>query len=67
MKNKAKFKFNNGNLSLNCSKCNKIIKDGKDFTELEMIACRNISMYYLPPQYCDECKRKEDERNSRKN
>ena len=54
MKNKAKFKFNNGNLAIICSRCAKIIKVGYEFTELEMMACRGI--YYLPPQYCNECK-----------
>lgn len=39
MKNKAKFKFNNGNLAIICSRCAKIIKVGYEFTELEMMAC----------------------------
>lgn len=65
MKNKAKFKYNSGNLSLNCSRCNKIIKEGYQFTELEMMACQNAGSYYLPPQYCEHCKSIEDERNTR--
>lgn len=56
MKNKAIFKFNNGNLALLCSKCSKIIKEGKDFTEDERLACGGVK--YMEPQYCDECKPK---------
>lgn len=39
MKQKAIFKWNSGNLALICSKCSKIIKEGKDFTEEEVKAC----------------------------
>lgn len=63
MKNKCVFKWNSGNLALLCSKCRKIIKEGKDFTEEEMIACRNTRDYYLPPQYCEQCKLKMNEKN----
>ena len=67
MKNKCHFKWNNGNLAICCSKCGRIIKEGYQFTELEMMACQNAGSYYLPPQYCEQCKSIEDERNTRKN
>ena len=54
MKNKAIFKFNNGNLALLCSKCSVIIKTGIDFTQEEHLACQGKR--YLEPQYCDKCK-----------
>ena len=54
MKNKAIFKFNNGELALLCSKCNGIIKTGKDFTEEEHLACKDEK--YLKWQLCDRCK-----------
>jgi hypothetical protein len=65
MKKKCRFVWNNGNLAILCSKCNKIIKEGKDFTGGEMTACKNAGSYYLPPQYCEQCKSIEDERNTR--
>lgn len=61
MKNKAKFKFNNGNLALLCSKCSKIIKEGFQFTEEEKKACQGKK--YMPPQYCEKC---EEEKNDEK-
>lgn len=54
MKDKAIFKFNNGNLALLCSKCKVIIKVGKDFSEIENEAF--MKGVYLKPQYCDKCK-----------
>ena len=56
MKNKAIFKFNSGHLALLCSKCSKIIKEGKDFTIEEMRACQG--KLYLEPKYCEQCKSK---------
>jgi len=64
MKNKAIFKFNNGDLALLCSKCSVIIKTGKDFTEKEMLACTDsggVAKYWMPPRYCDKCKPKKNE------
>ena len=54
MKNKAKFKYNSGNLALLCSKCSVIIKEGYEFTKEEMLSCQGKK--YLKPQYCDKCK-----------
>lgn len=50
---KAKFKFNNGNLAILCSECGIIIKEGKDFTEEEMLAVRGKK--HLAAQYCNKC------------
>ena len=58
MKNKCKFKWNSGNLSLNCSKCGKIIKVGYEFTPEETLACCSQvgdASTYLSPQYCENC------------
>lgn len=63
MKNKCRFVWNSGNLGILCHKCNKIIKVGYEFTEEEMTACKNASSYYLPPQYCEQCKNKLNETN----
>lgn len=52
---KARFKFNNGNLALLCSKCSVIIKEGYQFTEDELKACKGEK--YLKPQYCEKCKK----------
>ena len=52
---KAKFKFNNGNGALLCSKCSVIIKEGHQYTKEEKNAAYNNG--YLPPQYCDKCKK----------
>ena len=59
MKSKAKFKFNNGNLALLCSRCSVIIKVGFEFTDDEKKACRGEK--YMPPQYCEKCKGKNNE------
>ena len=54
MKEKAIFKFNNGNGALLCSGCRKIIKEGRKFEYLEWKAMRGE--YELEPQYCSECR-----------
>ena len=64
MKNKAIFKWSNGELALICSTCRTIIKVGKDFTEKEMLACSKssgIAKYWMPPRYCDKCKTEKNE------
>lgn len=58
MKNKAKFKFNNGNLALLCSGCSVILKEGYQFTPAEMMACKGTKGVHIPPQYCEKCKEK---------
>lgn len=55
MKNKAIFKFNNGNLALLCNECKTIIKVGKEFTQEERNACKGGKQ--IPLQYCEECKK----------
>ena len=50
-------------LALLCSKCRTIIKEGYQFTPEEIGACSGN--YYLSPQYCEQCKLIEDERNTR--
>ena len=67
MKQKGIFKYNSGMLALLCSRCSKIIKVGSEFTEEEMEACRGKSGFHILPQYCEQCKSIEDERNTRKN
>ena len=62
MKKKGIFKYNSGMLALLCSKCSKIIKVGSEFTEEEMEACCGKSSSYIPPQYCEQCKSIEDEK-----
>jgi hypothetical protein len=54
-KERAKIKFNGGNLALLCSKCSLIIKTGKDFTreEKEYVTTEGK---HLDPQYCKKCK-----------
>jgi len=53
MKKRAVFKFNGGMFALLCSKCSKIIKEGRYFTEEERKASKGEIK--IPPQYCDEC------------
>lgn len=55
MKNKAKFKWNNGKLALLCSNCATIIKTGKDFTQDEFEAIKGNKD--LESQYCEKCKK----------
>jgi hypothetical protein len=54
--NKAKFKFNGGAAALLCSKCNVIMKTGKDFTQEEWKAMRGELK--LESQFCNLCKAK---------
>lgn len=54
MKNRAIFKFNNGNLALLCNRCRTILKEGSEFTKCEMKACKGLKP--LPRQYCQTCK-----------
>ena len=56
MKSKARFKFNSGNGAMLCSRCNVIIKTGRDFTEDEWKAA--LGEKYMPPQVCEKCKNK---------
>ena len=63
MKKKAVFKWNSSMLALLCSKCSKIIKMGSEFTEEEMEACKGKSGFHIPPQYCEQCKLKMNEKN----
>lgn len=50
----AKFKFNNGNMAILCSNCDKIVKTGKDFTEQEWAAMEGKGS--VKSIYCDDCK-----------
>jgi len=54
---KALVKFNGGNLAMLCSSCYVIIKTGRDFTpeEMEFVLTKGK---HLDPQYCEECKNK---------
>ena len=56
MKSKAVFKFNSGMFALLCSKCRRIIKEGRYFTEEEWKACRGEIK--IKAQYCDDCAEK---------
>ena len=56
MKHRAVFKLNGGNPVLLCSKCSKIIKYSRYFTEEEIKASKGEIK--LPPQYCDDCAEK---------
>lgn len=61
MKNKIRIKFNGGNPVILCNKCSKILKYIIDFTENEIQALHGKK--YLPPQYCEQCKLKMNEKN----
>lgn len=50
----AKFKFNNGNMAILCSNCDKVVKTGKDFTEQEWAAMEGKGN--VKSIYCDSCK-----------
>lgn len=52
----AKFKFNNGNMAILCSNCDKIVKTGKDFTEQEWAALEGKGD--IASVYCEDCKDK---------
>jgi hypothetical protein len=54
--NKAKFKFNGGAGALLCSKCNKLIKDGSEFTQEELKAYKG--KITIAAKYCDWCSNK---------
>jgi hypothetical protein len=59
-KEKLVVKYNNGNGAILCSECRVIIKTGKDYTEEErQYAVGDLE--YLPPQFCETCKQKENE------
>jgi len=60
MKSRAKFKYNSGNGALLCSKCFTIIKTGIEYTYNEKLAERGE--LHLDPQYCNECKKKNYEK-----
>ena len=52
----AKFKFNNGNMAILCSNCDKIVKTGKDFTEQEWAAMEGKGE--VESIYCTDCEDK---------
>jgi hypothetical protein len=56
---KALVKFNGGNLAMLCSSCYVIIKTGRDFTPEEMEFTLTKGKH-LDPQYCEECKQKQN-------
>jgi hypothetical protein len=59
---KAVVKFNNGNLAILCSYCYKILKTGKDMTDQELfLVLSENTEDYLPAQYCEQCKNKQNE------
>lgn len=53
-------KYNNGNGAILCSDCSAIIKTGVDYTSEERQYAMG-DLEYLPPQYCETCKQKENE------
>lgn len=57
---KAIFKFNSSLGALLCSGCRKIIKIGKQFTDEEWKHFIGELNPPLSPQYCEQCKSKED-------
>lgn len=57
---KARIKFNGGNLALLCSTCSVIIKTGVDFTTEEMEFALTKGKH-LDPLYCEQCKSKEND------
>ena len=60
MKEKAIIKFNGGNLAMLCSGCYGIIKTGVDFTQEEVEFALSKGLH-LDPQYCNQCKSKQNE------
>lgn len=52
---KAIVKFNGGRGAILCSGCRVIIKEGHEFTPLELHYIRGELNYDLPPQYCKQC------------
>jgi ferredoxin len=59
-KPRAQVKFNSGMLAMLCSACRVIIKTGEDFTKEEVEYTLSKGLY-LPPQFCEKCKTKQDE------
>jgi len=57
LRRKANFKFNNGRLAMLCPFCSKVLKEGKDFTEIERKA--SIGEATIRLHLCDECKQRE--------
>ena len=58
MKDKERLivKFNSGLGAILCSGCRKIIKIGREFNNEEKKYIIG-EIQYLPPQYCDKCKK----------
>lgn len=54
-KPRAIFKFNGGKGALLCSKCQIIIRSGKELTIADWYAMRVEKI--MLPQYCNECKK----------
>lgn len=56
-----KFKFNNGNGAILCSRCGKILKAGGSIPEYVWVAVKNGTVNELPDMYCEnECIKDED-------
>ena len=53
-------KFNGARGAILCSGCRRIIKEGHEFTPEELQYIRG-EIEYLPIQYCEQCKSKQDE------
>ena len=64
MMQKAIVKFNGGNLALLCSGCSVIMKTGVDFTSEEMEFALTKGKH-LEPQYCEQCKKEENGKETR--
>jgi len=52
-------KFNGGRGAILCSGCRVIIKEGPDFTPLELQYIRGELDYDLPVQFCEQCTNKQ--------
>ena len=52
-------KFNGGRGAILCSGCRVIIKEGPDFTPLELQYIRGKLDYDLPVQFCEQCTNKQ--------
>jgi len=48
-------KFNGGRGAILCSGCRVIIKEGPEFTPLELQYIRGELEYDLPVQFCEQC------------
>ena len=62
---KAIVKFNGGLGCILCSGCRKIIKEGPEFTPLELQYIRGELEYDLPPRYCEQCALKDTNSNEK--